>query len=186
MSNLPICSNMPRLIPERPFPPYRYVNGLNPHPIKDPRGHSYGSQEPMYSQEYLDPDNWQQNKDYLYGIDLYHHGYFWESHEAWEGLWNAYGRETIPGKFMQGLIQNAAAQIKLHKKQLSGVCSLSKKSWANLTVVSDCLQRNDRNNFMGISITELFSEMKRCYKPFWNGTPNFSNVVIPILRIHNP
>ncbi|BBM86871.1 hypothetical protein UABAM_05271 [Candidatus Uabimicrobium amorphum] len=119
MSNLSICSKMPRLIPERPFSPYRYVNGLNPHPIKDPKGHSYGSQEPTYSLEYLDPDNWQQNKDYLYGIDLYHHFYFWESHEAWEGLWNAYGRETIPGKFMQGLIQNAAAQIKLHKKQLT-------------------------------------------------------------------
>lgn len=31
----------PRLLPKRPFPAYAYLPGRQPHPVRDPAGHSY-------------------------------------------------------------------------------------------------------------------------------------------------
>ena len=32
----------PRLVPDRPLPPYAYLPGRYPHPVRDPLGHSFG------------------------------------------------------------------------------------------------------------------------------------------------
>src|SRR3989338_7998386 len=61
------------------FPPYRFIPGENPHPTENPCGHSYGKKG-------LDiglfvPADWRKNEQYLFGIDLYNYGYWWESHE---------------------------------------------------------------------------------------------------------
>ncbi|MCB9883670.1 MAG: DUF309 domain-containing protein [Planctomycetes bacterium] len=50
-------------------------------------------------------------RDWLRGVDLFNHGFFWESHEAWEGLWRAQGRGDRRRLFLQGLIQTAAAHL---------------------------------------------------------------------------
>jgi uncharacterized protein len=78
------------ILPDRPFPPYAYAPGDTPHPTRDPRGHSYaaGFEIP----ERPDPEEWRACRDYLYGIDLFNHGFYWEAHEVWEGLWVACGR----------------------------------------------------------------------------------------------
>ena len=31
----------PRWLPEKSFPPYAYLPGRQPHPVRDPAGHSY-------------------------------------------------------------------------------------------------------------------------------------------------
>jgi hypothetical protein len=49
---------------------------------------------------------------YLRGIDLFNFGYWWESHEAWEGLWRACGRRGPAADFLKGLIKLAAAGVK--------------------------------------------------------------------------
>ena len=36
-----LVSFVHRLLPERPFPPYAYVPGRFPHPVRDPQGHSF-------------------------------------------------------------------------------------------------------------------------------------------------
>ncbi len=36
-------------------------------------------------------DDWLRCRDYLRGIDLFNHGYYWEAHEVWEGLWHTAG-----------------------------------------------------------------------------------------------
>ena len=33
---------IPRFVPDEPFPPYSYVTGRFPHPTGDPAGHSFG------------------------------------------------------------------------------------------------------------------------------------------------
>jgi predicted metal-dependent hydrolase len=48
----------------------------------------------------------------LYGIDLYNFAYWWECHEAFEGLWHAAGHKTEQGNFFQALIQFGAANLK--------------------------------------------------------------------------
>lgn len=95
---------------ERPFPAYAYQPGLTPHPRRDPAGHSHGHPEPAIAP--FRPEAWDHAGTYLYGVDLYNHGYFWESHEIFEGLWNAFGHETTAGRLFKGLVQLAAANLK--------------------------------------------------------------------------
>ena len=60
----------------------------------------------------MDASTWETCDEYLYGIDLFNHGYWWEAHEVFEEFWRAAGRDTPLGDFFQGLIQIAAALIK--------------------------------------------------------------------------
>ena len=85
--------SVPRLVPDISFPPYSFVPGLFPHPISDPEGHSHGIREQAAAP--VGPDDWHTNRDYLFGIDLFNHGYYWEAHEVWEGLWHAAGRAGL-------------------------------------------------------------------------------------------
>lgn len=106
----PSTSPPPRLVPDRPFPPYAYLPGRTPHPTRDPEGHSYG--EGPGSPAPPVPQDWRACRDYLYGIDLFNHGFYWEAHEAWEGLWVACGRQGPTATFLQALINLAAAGFK--------------------------------------------------------------------------
>lgn len=106
----PAISRPPRLVPDRPFPPYAYLPGRSPHPTRDPDGHSFG--KTLETPDPPDPEDWRGCGDYLYGIDLFNGGYFWEAHEAWEGLWVACGRRGPTAAYLQGLINLAAAGFK--------------------------------------------------------------------------
>jgi hypothetical protein len=83
------------------LPPYRYLPGEGPHPLRHPDGHSQS------------PPPLDVEAAWLRGCDLYDHRYYWESHEVWEAAWRA-----LPAgdrrELLQGLIQLAAATIKHH------------------------------------------------------------------------
>ncbi len=103
----------PRLLPEKEFPPYAYLPGRHPHPVRDPAGHSHepnpGADEAVPG---LDMFRW--------GIDLFNHGYYWEAHEAWEPLWHAAKHDAQRRRFFKGLILLAAAGVKLREgKQIA-------------------------------------------------------------------
>ena len=93
--------------------------GAGPHPRRDPAGHSFGAPEP--SPPPLGPETWSENETWLYGVDLYNEGFFWESHEQWESLWHAHGRRGETATFLKALIQTAAARIKLQQDYKTGV-----------------------------------------------------------------
>jgi hypothetical protein len=108
-----------RYAPERPFPPYAYVPGRHPHPVRDPKGHSFGhSKEPVASPNAADLD---QNPAMRYAVDLFNHGYYWEAHEVWEGLWQAVGRQGALADFLKALIHLAAAGVKAREGIANGV-----------------------------------------------------------------
>ncbi|MCX7701865.1 MAG: DUF309 domain-containing protein [Gemmataceae bacterium] len=109
-----------RWLPDRPLPPYTYVPGRTPHPVSDPRGHSFGNRnedaEPppaVAGQAVLN--------GLLWGIDLFNHGYFWEAHEAWEGLWHAAGRRGATADLFKALIQLAVAGVKHYEGRDEGM-----------------------------------------------------------------
>jgi hypothetical protein len=102
-----------------PFPPYTYVPGRTPHPVSDPAGHMYGHEPPKPPP--LDPANWQRSETYLYGVDLFNHGFYWEAHEAWESLWHAAGRRGVVADFLKGLIKLAAAGVKSLEGNPAGI-----------------------------------------------------------------
>ena len=95
---------------KRPFPEYRFVPGKAPHPTRDPDGHSYNKTAVQLG--IFKSGDWQSCDEYLYGIDLFNHEYWWESHEALEAVWVAAGRRTETGFFIQGLIHIAVAHLK--------------------------------------------------------------------------
>ena len=109
----------PRFLPDVSLPPYAHVPGRTPHPVSDPRGHSFGHapQTPAAP----DADDWTNCRAYLRGLDLFNHGFYWEAHEEWESLWHACGRAGRTADFLKGLIKLAAAGVKVREGRPRGV-----------------------------------------------------------------
>jgi predicted metal-dependent hydrolase len=156
----PIFTNpVPPRYAQRPFPPYRYLpfqgSSGHPHPHIDPSGHSYNEEE-----EYLPPftpAEWRSCESYLYGIDLFNHGYWWEAHEALESVWLAAGQRSTPcGIFVQGLIQLAGAQLKRYIGEPCGAQSLTRAGCEKLSHIE--------GTYLGIAITPLIDEAQLCLR----------------------
>lgn len=107
-----------RLAPEAALPEYTYVPGKHPHPTSDVRGHSYGVEIDV---DQFDPLGWDQCTAYLFGIDLFNFGYYWEAHEQWEAVWIHAGRRGMVSDFLKGLIKLAAAGVKAREGRQAGV-----------------------------------------------------------------
>jgi predicted metal-dependent hydrolase len=142
----------PRLVPDQPLPPYAYVTGQWPHPLRDPAGHSHG--KPTSRPEAPDRDRWQACRPYLVGIDLFNHGYYWEAHEAWEGLWLACGRTGLTASFLKGLIQLAAAGFKVREGMPEGVRRHAGRAAELFREVARQLGPGQENYF-GLGLEEL-------------------------------
>lgn len=52
---------------------------------------------------------------FLWGLDLFNHGYYWEAHEAWEGLWQVADRGGPLRMLFKGLILLSAAGVKIRE-----------------------------------------------------------------------
>ena len=52
---------------------------------------------------------------FRWGIDLFNFGYYWEAHEAWEGLWQASREAPEQRTFLHALILLSAAGVKLRE-----------------------------------------------------------------------
>ncbi len=144
---------------QRPFPPYRYLpfqgDSGHPHPRNDPGGHSYHEDEEFLPP--FTPADWRACELYLYGIDLFNHGYWWEAHEALERVWLASGqRSTKCGIFVQGLIQLAGAQLKRFIGEPRGAQSLTRAGCEKLTRVEGI--------YLGIAIAPLIDAAQRCLR----------------------
>jgi len=107
---------------DRALPPYRHLPGTTAHPERSPEGHSYRVEEPAAHP--LTEDGWADNEDFLFGVDLFNAGYFWEAHAFWERLWVL--EETSPEirRFLQAIIQAAAACLKVRQEQTAGALKL--------------------------------------------------------------
>ena len=120
----------------RTLPPYSYVPGHeHPHPVTDPRGHLYGHTHPApipsesLAQLPTEPASRRQSlaallattPHWLYALDLFNEGFYWESHEAWEPFWHGLGRTSPEAQYVQGLIHLAAACVKIREGRPEGV-----------------------------------------------------------------
>lgn len=162
----------------RPFPPYRYIpfqgKATLPHPRNDPAGHSYAADED-YLPHFV-PDDWHNCEPYLYGIDLFNNGYWWEAHEAWEVVWLAAGGRSSPcGIFVQGLIQLAAAQLKRVSGSSPGAQSLTAGACEKLAVVTGI--------FLGIDVARLIVEAQRCLR---EGGSEFPHIALHLPSTGEP
>src|SRR5712692_3032494 len=127
----------PRYVPDQALPPYTYVPGRSPHPISDPAGHQFG--QTLQLPDARDVNHWQTNRAYLCGIDLFNHGYYWEAHETWEGLWHQCGRKGTTADYLKALIKLAAARVKHLAGTPRGVKSHSQRAAVLLRAVAAAL-----------------------------------------------
>ncbi len=97
-----------------PLPPYRFVPKVNPHPLKDPKGHMFGK-EALW-------DSYTEEQRWNIGVDFFNNHYFWEAHEVWEGLWKE--KNAAEKDFLQAMILLSASLLQEHL----GRISISKKS----------------------------------------------------------
>jgi hypothetical protein len=155
-------------LPDDAFPPYAFVPGRSPHPTSDPAGHSYGKEEAVSVK--VDPERWHQCRPYLYGIDLFNGGYYWESHVAWESLWIACGRMGVVADFLKGLIKLAAAGVKALEGKPKGV-----KSHSGRTVELWRGVEKEKPSFMGFRVSELIGMAQEVSVNGWPSEP-------PLLR----
>jgi hypothetical protein len=133
----------------RAFPAYRHVPGKTPHPTRAPEGHSFARELPPFS---VDEQSWPTCEAYLYAIDLFNHGYYWEAHEALEPLWHGAGRDTPVGTFAQAVIQAAAALLKHAMGELEPATRLVHAAAAKLRAGSPVV--------LGVATRELAAELE--------------------------
>ncbi len=159
----------PRYAADRPLPPYTYVPGRSPHPISDPAGHQYG--QPPESADPIDADTWPTNRTYLFGLDLFNHGFYWEAHEAWEALWHRCGRKGTTADFLKGLIQLAATGVKHLEGTLRGVESHSQRA-------AELFRTVGVDVYLGLRIATLIELAEEMGRDVWP--------TMPALRLHKP
>ncbi|MEE8468974.1 MAG: DUF309 domain-containing protein [Planctomycetota bacterium] len=150
MSNAP-----PRYAPDRDLPPYAFLPGRDPHPTRDPQGHSYArTAEPPVT--YATAEDWRANGEYLFGVDLYNHGFLWEAHEAWEGTWIASKADAVQAEHLQGLIQCAAAALKVRMQQPRGLAQLTLLGTGRLEQVLTTAGAR----YMGLDLAEFVEDFR--------------------------
>ncbi|MGX9147742.1 DUF309 domain-containing protein [Mesorhizobium sp. 128a] len=113
----------PRHLPKKSFPAYAYLPGRQPHPVRDPAGHSY-LVEPMS----VATDAWLGSDPFLWGLDLFNHGYYWEAHEAWEGLWQVADRGGPSRVLFKALILLSAAGVKIREGKTAAAVRHSRRA----------------------------------------------------------
>jgi Domain of unknown function (DUF309) len=111
---------------QTPFPPSSYVPGQSSKQRGDRESH--GRRVSDSPDERGSPNAtrfslsaWRTSQAYLYAIDLFNAGYYWEAHEEWEGAWHSAGRTTPDARFVQGLIKLAACGVKAREGQPVGI-----------------------------------------------------------------
>lgn len=159
---------VPRYLPEKEFPRYRYVPGLHPHPTRDvieelapvrgsdgrrPGGEPGGPHELALAGEVS-------LEDWLWGVDLFNAFYFWEAHEAWERPWRLAPRESSVGLLLQGLIQVSAALLKTHLEVAPAAARLAGAGLGKLGRVA-----RDRPFLFGLPLGQVESAFRTYFRP---------------------
>ncbi|HEY2892942.1 MAG TPA: DUF309 domain-containing protein [Pirellulales bacterium] len=156
MQDRQAANHVPRFLPDEPLPPYTYVSRVTPHPTRDPAGHSYKATHAR--PEPLATETWRSSREFLFGIDLFNAGYYWEAHEAWESLWHACGRQGTTAELLQGLIKLAAAGVKAREHRPAGVARHARRA---AELFASARGQLAEPVYCGLNVDELIDEATR-------------------------
>jgi hypothetical protein len=87
----------------------------------------------------------------LQGLRQFNEGFFFEAHETWEDLW--YPSPWPARRFLQGLIQLAAAFVHLARGEYPGTIRLLDASLVKLSSFPP--------NYLGLEVGRLLAEARR-------------------------
>jgi uncharacterized protein len=117
----------------------------------------------------LDPAQWRACEPYVFGFALFDHGYYWEAHECWEALWIAAGRRGAVAELLRGLIQLAAAGVKIRQGRGTGAAGLAARARGHIARAQALCSAT---HFAGIDLTAAlaFAEAVACDGPSLRGS----------------
>jgi predicted metal-dependent hydrolase len=172
-----MLNRIPRFVCDESLPAYAYLPGQYPHPTRDPRGHSFDRKREKCICP--DPDQWHSCRQYLVGIDLFNHGYYWEAHEAWEDIWRECRGMEPAQSFFQALIRLAAAGLKIRQgkprggqRHAQGATELFKQAASNLEALD--------TRYMGFYLRELISIAQSVAD---HSVPHVGESTTPVARV---
>ena len=119
--------------------------GLDPHPLKHPRGHRAVPPTPE--------DRWR------YALDLFDHGYLWEAHEVLEQTWRELPVHSPERDLAQGIILASAALLKAHLGDDRSAAALCERAVGLLLRVSPATARTHR-----VDVVRLVAELERALR----------------------
>ncbi len=76
----------------------------------------------VHSVDVVESESWK------YALDLFNHGYYWETHGVLELIWNALKKGSEDASFIQGFIQISACLLKYREKEKRGCAMLLESS----------------------------------------------------------
>ena len=91
-----------------PLPDTPHIPGRTRRPVTSP-AFDAAAAAPLETIDQM----WRENTTYLYGLDLYAAGFFWEAHEVWEPVWIRSTGNSRERLLVQGLIQLSNACLKI-------------------------------------------------------------------------
>ena len=169
---------VPRYCPDRPFPAYRYAPGLHPHPHRDRDGHSYQPQPRLERHAPWEVSAWRTLVDWLFGVDLFNAFFFWEAHESWETLWAVKPRPSGTAQLLQGLIQIAAAMLKIRLGSLAGAATLSRQGLAKGTASAAVTP-----SMLGLDLRAAHTHFTHYFRPLTQRTLPPLDASVPLLLL---
>jgi uncharacterized protein len=143
-----------RYLPQRALPPYVFVPGENPHPKKS-GGHMEGESDPEVLP--LDRMRPQESPALRYSLDLFNHGYFWESHVFFEALWNAHHREGTMADFLKAMIKLGAAGVKFKTGQKQSAIGHLERGKELLLAI----MKKEGEVFLGFNLKEVIHQIEK-------------------------
>lgn len=151
----------------KPFPPYIFIPGKNPHPKKE-GGYMNGEPDPVAPA--IDLNHPENSEFLLHSLNLYNQGYYWESHVYFEALWNAHGRVGSVADFLKAMIKLGAAGVKLSIDQPHEAKVHMRRAHELFTSVLS----SEGSSFLGFDLSEIIKninlEGKLPFISFQNGS----------------
>jgi predicted metal-dependent hydrolase len=159
------------------FPSYSFVPGFYPHPKNNPNGHSYN--EPKKNIQPINFENYKKHETYIYSLELFNRGYYWEAHEELEGIWNAINREGYIAEFLKALIKICASGVKVRQKQPYGVYEHSRMA---KLIFQKIKSENNLEYMLGLNLDEIINNCDYIMKNYNNFK---TNIELSVEKVFN-
>jgi len=125
-----------------------------------------------------------ESNGFLFAIDLFNAGFYWEAHEAWEGLWVAAGRTGVQADFLKGLIKLAAAGVKAREGRSVGVQRHARRAAELFRGVLAHQQSVDQQTYAGLSISDLIAAANQLVlRPIVDAAPSVGGRPVLALQL---
>jgi hypothetical protein len=144
----------PRYWPEPSLPASPFIPGISPR--SERQTINICEDLGVFAERPLTAENWPRHGPYLFGVDLFNHGFWWEAHERWEKPWRC--GDLLQRPFLQGLIQLAASFLKWRVGNARGQEGLRSKGLRNLEAVK---RQVGDEVYMGLGLQELVMKIDR-------------------------